>query len=143
MQEAFDIHIEKRPENKHGNMSFSIFFDNETNPALAEKIDNRVAVMECVYKNEGFLATGFHVRGRKEPVRTNRRLPVRLKFLVNQRLGVPMPIELYTRLRELPIAEERSEYVRKRISSWEGYLAIQERNADVADITSVFFWSQP
>ena len=87
MQEAFDIHIEKRPENKHGNLSFSIFFDNETNPVLAEKIDNRVAVMECVYKNEGFLATGFHVRGRREPVRTNRRLPVRLKFHVNQRLG--------------------------------------------------------
>jgi superfamily I DNA and/or RNA helicase len=138
MQEAFDIHIEKRPENRHGNMSFSIFFDNETNPVLAEKIDSRVAVMECVYKNEGFLATGFHVRGRREPVRTNRRLPVRLKFLVDQRLGIPMPIELYTRLRELPIAEERSEYVRKRISSWEGYLAIQERNADVADITSLF-----
>ncbi|WP_172369078.1 DEAD/DEAH box helicase [Sporosarcina jiandibaonis] len=138
MEEAFNIYIEKRPENKHGNMSFSIFFDNETNPVLAEKLDNRVAVMECVYKNEGFLATGFHVRGRREPVRTNRRLPVRLKFLVNQRLGAPMPIELYTRLRELPIAEERSEYVRKRISSWEGYLAIQEKNADVADITSVF-----
>ncbi|WP_210468826.1 ATP-binding protein [Sporosarcina sp. 6E9] len=138
MQEAFDIYIEKRPENRHGNMSFSIFFDNETNTVLAEKIDNRVAVMECIYKNEGFLATGFHVRGRREPVRTNRRLPVRLKFLVNQRHGVPMPIELYTRLRELPIAEERSEYVRKRISSWEGYLAIQERNADIADITSVF-----
>ena len=138
MQEAFDIHIEKRPENKHGNLSFSIFFDNETNPVLAEKIDNRVAVMECVYKNEGFLATGFHVRGRREPVRTNRRLPARLKFHINKRLGVPMPIELYTRLRELPVAEERSEYVRKRISSWEGYLAIQEKNADVADITSAF-----
>ncbi len=138
MQEAFDIHIEKRPENKHGNLSFSIFFDNVTNPVLAEKIDNRVAVMECVYKNEGFLATGFHVRGRREPVRTNRRLPVRLKFHINKRLAVPMPIELYTRLRELPVAEERSEYVRKRISSWEGYLAIQEKNADVADITSSF-----
>ena len=138
MQDAFDIHIEKRPENKLGNLSFSIFFDNVTNPVLAEKIDNRVAVMECVYKNEGFLATGFHVRGRREPVRTNRRLPVRLKFHLNKRLGVPMPIELYTRLRELPVAEERSEYVRKRISSWEGYLAIQEKNADVADITSAF-----
>ena len=49
-----------------------------------------------------------------------------------------MPIELYTSLRELPIAEERSEYVKKRISSWEGYLRIQERNADVADVTSAF-----
>ena len=49
-----------------------------------------------------------------------------------------MPIELYTSIRELPIAEERSEYVKKRIASWEGYLRIQERNADVADLTSAF-----
>ena len=80
MQDAFDVHIEKRPENRHGNMSFSIFFDNETNDVLSKQLDDRVAVMECVYKNDGFLATGFHVRGRREPVRTNRRLPVRLKF---------------------------------------------------------------
>ena len=53
-----------------------------------------------------------------------------------------MPIELYTSLRELPIAEERSEYVKKRIASWEGYLRIQERNADVADVTSAFSTSQ-
>ena len=49
-----------------------------------------------------------------------------------------MPIELYTSIRELPIAQERSEYVKKRIASWEGYLRIQERNADVADLTAAF-----
>ena len=49
-----------------------------------------------------------------------------------------MPIELYTSIRELPIAQERSEYVKKRIASWEGYLRIQESNADVADLTAAF-----
>ena len=138
MQEAFYVHIEKRPENRHGNMSFSIFFDNKTNNGLSKKLNGKVAVMECIYKNEGFLATGFHVRGRKEPVRTNRRYPVKLKFALGNRAGVPMPIEFYTSLRELPIAQERSDYVEKRISSWEGYLRIQEINADVADLTATF-----
>ncbi len=138
MQEAFDLHIEKRPKNKHGKMSFTFFFDQDTNGPLAKRVEGRVAVMDCVYQHDGFLATGFHVRGRKELVRTNRRLPVRLKFDLRRNSGVEMPIELYTSLRELPIAEERSEYVKKRISSWEGYLGIQERNADVADVTAVF-----
>lgn len=141
MQDAFNVHIEKRPQNRHGNMSFSIFFDNETNEILTKQLNDRVAVMECVYKNEGFLATGFHVRGRKEPVRTNRRYPVKLKFTVGRGSVAQMPIELYTALRELPIAEERSAYVEKRIASWEGYLRIQEINADVEDVTASF--SQP
>lgn len=138
MQPAFDVHIEKRPLNKQGNLSFSIFFDNESNAVLAAQLDGKVAVMECVYKNDGFLATGFHVRGRREPVRTNRRLPVRLKFQLDRSVSNPLPLELYTSLRELPVAEERSEYVKKRIASWEGYLRIQERNADVEDVIATF-----
>ena len=136
MQEAFQVYIEKQPTNRHGNMSFSIFFDNRTNDVLSKRINDRVAVMECVYKNDGFLATGFQVRGRREPVETNRRHPVRLKFLVGRSAGTAMPIELYTSIRELPIAQERSEYVKKRIASWEGYLRVEERNADVADLTA-------
>ncbi|KAA0965529.1 AAA family ATPase [Sporosarcina sp. ANT_H38] len=141
MQVAFDVHIEKRPTNRQGNMSFSLFFDNGTNEVLSKLLDDRVAVLECVYQNDGFLATGFHVRGRREPVQTNRRLPKRLKFLVGRSTGVAMPIELYTSIRELPIAQERSEYVKKRIASWEGYLRIQESNADVADLTASFSMS--
>lgn len=138
MQEAFQVYIEKQPTNRHGNMSFSIFFDNITNDVLSKRINDRVAVMECVYKNDGFLATGFQVRGRREPVETNRRHPVRLKFHIGRSAGIAMPIELYTSIRELPIAQERSEYVKKRIASWEGYLRVEERNADVADLTAAF-----
>ncbi|MHA6259702.1 DEAD/DEAH box helicase [Sporosarcina sp. CAU 1771] len=138
VQDAFTIHIEKRPVNNRGNMSFTFFFDNDKNEKLSKNLNNRVAVMECIYQHDGFLATGFHVRGRREIVRTNRRLPVRLKFQLGTSTGATMPIELYTSLRELPIAEERSEYVKKRLTSWEGYLGIQERNADVADVSTSF-----
>lgn len=137
MQDHFDVYIEKLPA-KQDNMTFSFYFDPQANVRLATHLKERVAVMECVYKNEGFLATSFRVKGRKEPVQTNRRLGVRLAFAVNRRTGSPMPIQLYTKLRELPVAIERSEYVEKRIASWEGYLRIEEKNADVADITAHF-----
>jgi hypothetical protein len=38
----------------------------------------------------------------------------------------------------LEVAQERSTYVKKRIASWEGYLKIQERCADIPDMTSCF-----
>ncbi|WP_239431278.1 AAA domain-containing protein [Sporosarcina sp. ACRSL] len=137
MQANFTVYIEKLPA-KQDNMTFAFYFDPVANAQLAILLNERVAVMECVYKNEGFLATSFRVKGRKEPVRTNRRLCARLAFAVNRRTGSPMPIQLYTSLRELPIAQERSEYVEKRIKSWEGYLRIEEKNADVADVTAHF-----
>lgn len=137
-ESSFHIYIEKKPENRQGNLAFSLFFHNETNQNLSDLLNERVAVMECVLKNDGFLATGFHMRGKREPVVTNRRYRVNLKFILNRRTAAPMPIELYTALRGLPIAEERSEYVKKRIASWEGYLRIQEMNADVEDIQTTF-----
>lgn len=138
MQRSFEVHIEKRPVNAHGNTSLSLYFDNSTNEVLAEKIEGRVVVMECVLQNDGLLATGFHVRGAKVPVKTNRRLSVDLNFVTARNNGAGMPIQLHTKIRELPVAEEKSEYVKKRISSWEGYLKIQERNADIADITASY-----
>ncbi|MDF2067729.1 AAA domain-containing protein [Bacillus sp. Cr_A10] len=138
MQESFAIYMEKRPVNSHGNTSLSLYFDNEMNRILSDKLNGKVAVMECVLQNDGFLATGFHVRGEKTRIRTNRRLAVNLKFVTARNNGAGLPIQLHTKIRELPIAEERSEYVKKRITSWEGYLKIQERNADIADITTEF-----
>ncbi|ARF13798.1 AAA domain-containing protein [Sporosarcina ureae] len=136
-ESAFDIHIEKKPENRMGNQSYALFFDPHTNKKFAKEVQQRVAVMECVLKPDGLLATGFHVRGAREPVQTNRRLHTAIKFRLH-RAGVALPIEFYTKLRQLPIAEERSEYVKKRIESWEGYLQIAEKNADVADISCTF-----
>ncbi|MDW0111283.1 AAA domain-containing protein [Sporosarcina aquimarina] len=134
MQKSFSVHIEKRPENQHGSQSFSFFFDPESNEKLSELVDGRVPVLECVVKNDGFLATGFHVRGKREPVATNRRLKATIKFKLGKSSGLALPIDFATHLRELPIAEERSEYVKKRIGGWEGYLRIMEKNADVEDL---------
>ncbi|PIC66319.1 DNA helicase [Sporosarcina sp. P21c] len=136
-ESVFDIHIEKKPENRMGNQSYALFFDPHTNKRFAKEVQQRVAVMECVLKPDGLLATGFHVRSAREPVQTNRRLHTAIKFKLH-RAGVALPIEFYTQLRQLPIAEERSEYVKKRIESWEGYLQIAEKNADVADISCTF-----
>lgn len=137
IQDAYTVHIERRPNNQQDNMSFYLFFDQEENHKLAKKLEGRVAVLECIYKNEGFVAIGFQVRGKREPVKTNRRLSVRVRFNLRGN-GKALPIDFYTSLRELPIAEERSEYVKKRIASWEGYLRIQEKNADVEDIVTPF-----
>ncbi|PID18434.1 AAA domain-containing protein [Sporosarcina sp. P35] len=136
-ESAFDVYIEKKPANRMGNQSYAMFFDPQTNIKFAKEVQQRVAVMECVLKPDGLVATGFHVRGAREPVQTNRRLQMAVKFRLN-RAGVALPIEFYTKLRELPVAEERSEYVKKRIESWEGYLQIAEKNADVADISCSF-----
>ena len=138
MQPSFKVHIEKRPVNAHGNTPVSLYFDNVSNECSSRKTRNRVGVMECILQTDGLLATGFHVRGTKVPVKTNRRLSVDLHFVTARNNGAGMPIQLHTNIRELPIAEERSEYVKKRISSWEGYLKIQERNADIADITVAY-----
>ncbi|MCZ8538726.1 DEAD/DEAH box helicase [Psychrobacillus psychrodurans] len=138
IQNSFEVYIEKRPVNNHGNTSLSIYFDNVTNVKLAEKVDSRVVVMECILQKDGLLATGLHVRGPKVPVRTNRRLAVDLDFVTTRNNGAGMPLVLHTKIQDLPVAEERSEYVKKRISSWEGYLKIQERNADIADIASPY-----
>ncbi|WP_432355448.1 AAA domain-containing protein [Sporosarcina sp. A2] len=134
MQKSFVVHIEKRPDNQQGNQAFSFFFDNEENKKLSDLLDGRVPVLECIVKNDGFLATGFHIRGKREPVSTNRRLRANLTFKLGKSSGLALPIDFATLLRELPIAEERSEYVKKRIGGWEGYLRIMEKNADVEDI---------
>ncbi|REB10138.1 hypothetical protein DVB69_04860 [Sporosarcina sp. BI001-red] len=134
MQKSFYVHIEKRPENQQGSQAFSFFFDPEENVKLKDLLDGRVPVLECIVKNDGFLATGFHVRGKREPVATNRRLRATMKFKLGKSSGISLPIDFATLLRELPIAEERSEYVKKRIGGWEGYLRIMEKNADVEDI---------
>ncbi len=116
----------------------SIYFNAQQNEKLAGIIEEKTAIMDCVLKVEGLLATNIrfvHMRG---PVNTNRRLPVVLQFVTRPNNGAGIPLDLHTKIRELPIAEERTEYVKKRIASWEGYLKIQERDATIDDIHTEF-----
>ena len=68
--------------------------------------------MDCVLKVEGLLATNIrfvHMRG---PINTNRRLAAALQFVTKPNNGAGIPLELHTKIRQLPIAEERTEYVK-------------------------------
>lgn len=138
MQKSFDIHIEKRPSNDKGETAIIIYFDNETNKILAKKLENRIVILDCIVKYDGLLATNIRAVHGTFPLKTNRRYSTKLQFITKSNNSAGMPIELHTQIRALPIAEERSEYVKKRIASWEGYLKIQERNANIEDITASF-----
>lgn len=138
MQKSFDIHIEKRTASAQGETAVVIYFDNETNKVLANKLDGRIVILDCIVKYDGLLATNIRAVHGNFPLKTNRRFSTKLQFVTKPNNSAGMPIDLHTKIRELPIAEERSEYVKKRISSWEGYLKIQERNATIEDMTASF-----
>lgn len=138
LQKTLTVYIEKRKAKTIGETFLSIYFNAEHNEKLDSLLAGKTAIMDCVLKVEGLLATNIrfvHMRG---PISTNRRLPAALQFVTKPNNGAGIPLNLHTKIRELPIAEERTEYVKKRIASWEGYLKIQERDATIDDIHTDF-----
>ncbi|MFJ7663437.1 DEAD/DEAH box helicase [Lysinibacillus sp. NPDC097162] len=138
LQKTVTVYIEKRKAKTIGETFLSIYFNAEHNEKLDSVLAGKTAIMDCVLKVEGLLATNIrfvHMRG---PISTNRRLPAALQFVTKPNNGAGIPLDLHTKIRELPIAEERTEYVKKRIASWEGYLKIQERDATIDDIHTEF-----
>lgn len=138
LQKTFTVYIEKRKAKTIGETFLSVYFNAEHNEKLDSVLAGKTVIMDCVLKVEGLLATNIrfvHMRG---PVSTNRRLPAALQFVTKPNNGAGIPLDLHTKIRELPIAEERTEYVKKRIASWEGYLKIQERDATIDDIHAEF-----
>ncbi|MEA0553865.1 AAA domain-containing protein [Lysinibacillus irui] len=138
LQRSFTVYIEKRKAKTVGETFLSIYFNAQDNEKLHDYLAEKTVIMDCVLKVEGLLATNIrfvHMRG---PINTNRRLAAALQFVTKPNNGAGIPLELHTKIRQLPIAEERTEYVKKRIASWEGYLKIQERDATIDDIHSEF-----
>lgn len=138
LQKSFTVYIEKRKAKTIGETFLSVYFNVEHNEKLNEVLAKKTAIMDCVLKVEGLLATNIRFVHMHGPINTNRRLPAALQFITKPNNGAGIPLELHTKIRELPIAEERTEYVKKRISSWEGYLKIQERDATIDDIHTEF-----
>ncbi|MGG2108755.1 DEAD/DEAH box helicase [Lysinibacillus pakistanensis] len=138
LQKSFTVYIEKRKAKTIGETFLSVYFNAEHNEKLNEVLAKKTAIMDCVLKVEGLLATNIRFVHMHGPINTNRRLPAALQFITKPNNGAGIPLELHTKIRELPIAEERTEYVKKRISSWEGYLKIQERDVTIDDIHTEF-----
>jgi hypothetical protein len=138
LEKSFHVYIEKYPQSADGLVSAALFFDSERNERLAKKIDRFVVVLHCLVKADRLVVTNVTTRPVYIPAASNWRIPADLEFDLNAQSSGPMPYELLNSIHSMPVAQESSMYVKKRIASWEGYLKIQEQSADIPDITSRF-----
>jgi superfamily I DNA and/or RNA helicase len=136
LEKRYHVYIEKYPKSADQLLSAALFFDNETNLQMEGKYKGLRVVLHCVVEKNRFIATNVTARTARAVVQTNWRRPVTLIFDLNGSRGVPVPLDLLNLINEMPIAQESSMYVKKRIASWEGYLKIQERYADIPDMVT-------
>lgn len=138
LQQSYIVAIEKvsvEDEQTH----ITLYFDNEKNTKLKQKFDERVVIMDCVFDpKNGLIAKSFRTRGKGTPVVTNRRATMKIHFVPSRISGHTYQERFTSTISKLPIAQERFDYVNKRISSWEGYLKVLNKNADIDDIHARF-----
>jgi superfamily I DNA and/or RNA helicase len=136
LEKSFHVYIEKYPQSADRIVSVALFFDNELNETLAETCNKQVVVLHCMVRQDRFVATNVTTRGAHFPVQSNWRRHAELMFEPNDQRSEQVPFELLDLIHNMPVMQESSTYVKKRISSWEGYLKIQERTADIPDMSS-------
>ncbi|OLN24112.1 ATP-dependent helicase [Domibacillus antri] len=133
LEESFKVYIEKYPQEEDRPLSAALFLDNKENSRMAEKSGGLVIVMHVVVEKDRLVVTNVTARAAHTPVWTNWRRPLWITF--DERIR-SVPAGLLSFIHEMPVAQESSAYVKKRIASWEGYLKIEERQADIPDMTS-------
>ncbi|WP_174727265.1 DEAD/DEAH box helicase [Mesobacillus harenae] len=136
LEKSFHVYIEKYPQSGDGLVSAALFFDMEKNERLADKFNRFVVVLHCLVKQDRLVVTNVTTRPAHIPAASNWRASADLTFDLNAQGSGPMPYGLLDLIHNMPVAQESSMYVKKRIASWEGYLKIQEQSADIPDITS-------
>lgn len=136
LEKSYYVYIEKYPQSADGLVSVALFFDLEKNKRLAEACGRFVVVLHCLVKEDGFVATNVTTRPAHIPLPSNWRIQANLTFGLNDQGRGPFPMGLLNLIQNMPVAQDSSMYVKKRIASWEGYLKIQEQSADIPDITS-------
>lgn len=138
LQKNFIVYIEKLAI-EQTQLALTLYFDNEKNRALKNKFQERVVIMDCVFDlKNGLVAKSFRTRGKGTPVATNRRERLLIHFVPSRISGHTYPDKFIETLAALPVAQERFDYVNKRITSWEGYLKVLNQNADIEDIEAKF-----
>lgn len=138
LEKSFHVYIEKYPPAPDRVLSVALFLDTEKNKQLAEKYNEFVIVLHGVVEMDRVIVTNVTTRAVHTPVHINWRRPANLLFDVNFQRGERVALDLLNLIHEMPVAQESSTYVKKRIASWEGYLKIQERSADIPDMTTSF-----
>ncbi|WP_431026810.1 DEAD/DEAH box helicase [Lysinibacillus sp. LZ02] len=138
LQKAFVVFVEKL-ETDGTQLSLTLYFDPQINKGLAKKFPERVCIMDCLFDmKSGLVAKSFRTRGIGTPVATNRRERMLVHFVPTRINGHTYPDKFITSLASLPFSKERYDYINKRITSWEGYLKVLNKNAEIEDIEANF-----
>ena len=125
---TFDVHMERLSDSRTNLRRVALYVEAEM---VEESKGQGNCVIECEWTGIGFEAVHYYVTKKRLQLGNNRHKHMRLAF--DQRGLAPseVTLALYRIIQSLPIASEQSEYVKKRISGWEAYLRVMERNADV------------
>ncbi|TWT05389.1 AAA family ATPase [Planococcus sp. CPCC 101016] len=131
VDKAFKVFIERYPSNADGELSVALIFDKaETDRLTAKNIEGSI-VLHGVFTNHNLLITNLTVRKSYQALGTNWQ---REEYLMFDPSRNPAPVSLINLINRMTPAKESTDYVKKRIGSWEGYLKIQERGMDIPDI---------
>lgn len=132
---AFKVYIERYPSNGDGELSVALILDSAENVRLAGKELQGAIVLHGVFTNHNLLITNLTLRKSYQALGTNWQ---REEYMVFDRSRDPAPVSLINLVNRMTPAKDSSEYVKKRIGSWEGYLKIQERGMDIPDIKTSY-----
>lgn len=127
----FQVFIERYPQSADGSLSVALFFGLEETQRLTDGSNGQLIVLHCVFANHQLLVTNATLRKAYQALGTNWQ---REESIVFKDSRDPVPVAFINMINRMTPAKERSDYVKKRISSWEGYLKIQEQGMDIPDI---------
>lgn len=136
-QPSYQVYIEKNTESGQAATKVLLYFSHLTHP-VQEKVNGKVPVLTLLMEEYVMTAVHFMLKPGKVATETNWRKSAELSFIPDSHIKNPIPIPFRHWLDDLPFANEKSDYVKKRIAGWEGYLTIQEQQADIADIRFTF-----
>lgn len=132
---AFKVFIERYPSNADGELSVALILDRSENARLTGKEAEASIVLHGVFTNHQLLITNLTQRKSYQALGTNWQREANLTF---EKTREPASVPLINMIKRLTPAKESSDYVKKRIGSWEGYLKIQERGMDIPDMKTSF-----
>ncbi|MDN7242822.1 AAA domain-containing protein [Planococcus sp. N028] len=127
----FKVFMERYPSSADGSLLVALIFDKSENSRLAEKELEGSIVLHCIFTNHQMLVTNLTLRKSYQALGTNWQ---REELIAFDNSRDPAPVALINVINRMTPAKESSDYVKKRIGSWEGYLKIQERGMDIPDI---------
>ena len=131
----FTVFLERYPSGSDGSLSVALIFGSAEARRLADKELGQSIVLHCVFRNHQLLVANVTLRKAYQALGTNWQKEESIVFTDSREA---VPVAFINMINRMTPAKERSEYVKKRISSWGGYLKIQEQGMDIPDIKTVY-----